>query len=88
MKIAIYRSVSLDFDRVIEVEDYYEESADHIRLTEPVEVDFVYLPSEVTVPPQLAALDEVRNEELARHLTALQAIDEKKAKLLAIESDQ
>ena len=84
MKIAIYKSSSLNFSQIIEVEDYYENSTDHTRLTEPLEIEFIYLPPEVTIPPQLAALDAQILREDTLHHEKVTKLKEQKSKLLAL----
>ena len=38
MKIAIYKDLGMNFERIAEVSDYYEDHPSDIRLTEIVEV--------------------------------------------------
>ncbi len=89
MKIARYQT---DYGTEItsEADDWMEKSDDYIRLTESIEVEFVYLSSEVVVPQKIARIDrgiEGLRAELGEKIAHL---EDEKAKLLAIthESDE
>ena len=69
----------------IDKKGWIDESPRYIRTTEYVEVEFVPLPKEDVVPKQVKALENAKAEARAKFQVAINAIDEKIAKLLAIE---
>ena len=86
MKIAIYKRCDDigDWEHFDEVTEYMEETKRHVRLTEPLEVEFIHLPPEETVQKQIDGLDLQKQNELAKHLKAMASLDEKISKLRAI----
>ena len=86
MKIATYKRIDDvgDWECIEKVSDYMDQSDRWVRLTEPLEVEFTYLPPEDTIQPQVDALNRVKKKELARHLIVISEIDEKIGKLQAI----
>jgi len=65
-------------------EDYMEDDQDWIRLSEVVEVDFIDLPPEVTIPPQVAFIEAKITEARERFGEVMSKLEGEKAKLLAI----
>lgn len=66
------------------VSEYVEEDEDYVRLTEPLEVQFVYLPDEVVVPEKINSL-KIKIEDIRTRMTAdIAAIEEQISKLQAI----
>ena len=90
MRIAIYKrtgacayEVIVDCGKV-DNPDFRETDNDYIRLTEYIEVEFIPLPREDTVPQELAALNKKKKEAHAQYMQATAYIDEQISKLQAI----
>lgn len=84
MKIALYKDLQYDFTGLCEVSDWQEKKTDKVRLTEPVEVEFTYLPPAAIVPQEVAALEAAKEEASNKYHRVVATIDEKISKLLAI----
>jgi len=84
--IALYKCMSADYETIQEVEDYYESSTDFVRLTMPVEVDFVEVPKDETIPQQISYLNKKADEIRAETHVKLKDIENIKAELLALPS--
>jgi hypothetical protein len=82
MKIAQYKLYS--GHHIAEVTEWRENDKDYIRLSEPVEVEFVPLPPEITVPLQIAVLDAAEQELRAKFAEKLAELSERRATLLAL----
>jgi len=70
-----------DFD---EVTDYMESSDRWVRLTEPVEVEFIKLPPADTIQKQVDGLNKQKESARLRHLSEMADLDAKIGKLRAI----
>ena len=87
MEIAQYKRMGdYNYETVQEVSEYYEDGTDWVRISTIVDVDFVPLPAEVTVPKEIACFEKEKQELRVKHLQVINAIDEKISKLLAIEN--
>lgn len=84
MKIAAYKAYGAENASLYEATDWREGSSDYIRMTEIVEVDIPPLPPEATVPLELAVIDAEEKHLLAKHLTALNELNTRRANLLAL----
>ena len=87
-KITIAKYDLFNSTLIREVDDYFEKDPDYVRLTEPVEVEFIGLPDEVVVPAKVARFDA---EILAARNQAAEKIaglEERKSKLLAITHEE
>ncbi len=82
MKIAIYKMGN--YEHVSEMADWKETDGQYVRLTEPVEVEFMRLPQEVTIPLELAALDRAEEHLIAKHLEELKPIQSRRKDLLSL----
>jgi hypothetical protein len=86
MKIARYKRVGdYEYETVNEVSDYYEEGTDWVRISYSNEVEFTPLPPEDTVNKEITCLEAAKDELATRYYQAKFELDEKIAKLLAIE---
>lgn len=70
-----------------EVFDYMEKDPDWIQISEVVEVEFVDLPREITVPLEIDAIDRKIKEAREKFADAIGGLELRRAKLLAISSD-
>ena len=84
MKIANYKETVYDFEQIMEVSKYFEESDTYVRLTEPLEIEFIELPMIEIVPPQIDAINRKMEDERVQHTVKMQAFEDEKQKLLAI----
>ena len=84
--IALYKCMSADYETIQEVEDYYESSTDFVRLTMPVEIDFMEVPKEETIPQQISYLNKKVDEIRAEAQKQISYVETKKAELLALPS--
>jgi hypothetical protein len=66
------------------VTDFTEEDEDWCRLTEPMEIQFTYLPDEVTVPGRIASIQCKIDEVRARTARDIASYEEEIKKLQAI----
>ena len=78
--IALYYSLSCDFDSVFTVSDHLENDADWVRISEPVEVELPLLPEDAVGNAKIEALKEQKAEVMQK----VAAIDEEIRKLLAL----
>ena len=84
MKIANYKETTYNFETILEVDEWAESHKDYVRLTEPVEVEFIELPTIDIVLPQIAAIDRKIEDERVQHTAKMQKFEDDKQKLLAI----
>ena len=56
MKLAIYKNTEYDYESVREVDDYFENDENSIRLSEQVDVDFKMLDKQETVKQEVMLL--------------------------------
>ena len=82
MKIAEFKS--LEFEWTTFADESYEDYSGYFRLTEYVDVEFVPLPAEVTVPIEIAALEKIKEKAAKKHAGIIATIDDRISKLLAI----
>ncbi len=87
MKIALYKNIRYDFESVNEANDFFEESEDHVRISEIIEVDFKMLPYYVAAEKKNSLIDKQINEELADHNVRIIKLESRKSELLAIGVD-
>ena len=75
MKVALYKAHG--YEMVKECDGYADDPINgYLRISEPVEIEFVRLPPEATIPAELAQLDHMEKklrEELNGKLAAIQA---------------
>jgi len=85
MKIAIYKDMSINYERVAEVTDYLENGKDvDIRLSEIMEVEFIMLPYGDAEKKQIEVIEtQIKAVQAAAHMKVTE-LEEKKAELLAI----
>ena len=84
MKVALYNwdgSV-----QVWEANDYRENDKSMVRTTEITDVEFVDLPRSEVVPKQVAKLEEQKTETRIAFQAAINLLDDKISRLLAIEN--
>jgi hypothetical protein len=62
MKIAMYRSLSMNFDRACEVTFTRERNPDDVRVSEILDVEFIPLTNESIVAKEVEYLDVVIDE--------------------------
>lgn len=86
MKIAIYTLGY--FEHIIEVDEQHENSDSWVRLSEPVEVEFVRLPAEDIVPKQLQMIDREIEEARLEAAEKIARLQEKRNKLTAITHNE
>ena len=67
-----------------EYDERMDEDDDWIRTTEPIEVEFIDLPPDVTVPPQINLIDNKIAEARAEFNKVISRLEDKKKDLLAI----
>ena len=82
MKYAIFKCQKYQYETIDN--KHFEKVSGYIRMSEYVDVEFPPLPDEEVIPLEIAALDKERDDELAKHLTKLENIAERKSKLLAL----
>ena len=86
VKIAIFKRAESGWESY--ADERYEKSKNYIRITEYVEVDFIPLRAEQTIPKEVAYLREKQDQESVRHVTAMAKLDERISKLLAITHER
>ena len=84
MRVAKYKSLKNDYTTIDS--DGWMDNPDngYLRTTEFVEVEFIDLPPEQTVPQEVAALEAVKKAAAVKYHSVVMALDEKISKLLAI----
>lgn len=83
MKIAMYKAFGIE--TIWETTEYRErDDSPYIRTSNIVEVQFEPLPLEVTVPRELAQLEEMEKALIAKHLTELGTIQSRRKDLLSL----
>ena len=87
MKIAMYILFG-GAPQVKGVSEWFENDEDYIRVTDIIEVDFIDLPPEVTIPPQLAAIDKGIAVVRAEMGAKIAGLEEQRSKLQAITHTQ
>lgn len=70
--------------RVGDWDDFMEADKDYVRMSEVMEVEFVDLPPEMTIPPQIERIDAGIAELRAEVANKIAHLEDKKSKLLAI----
>ena len=78
--VALYYSLSCDFDAVFKVDESMEGHTDWVRISEPVEVELPLLPEDAVGNAKIEALKEQKAEVMQQ----VAAIDEEIRKLLAL----
>lgn len=66
------------------LECFADTSQEYIRLSATIEVEFPELPKETIIAKQLAALDRMKDEVMEAFAAKLEAIEHKRAELLAL----
>lgn len=82
MKIA--RCKLYGYDYIVEWHKGMGDDSDWIQLSELVEVEFVDLPPEKTIPPQIAFIDEGIKKIREEMLGKIARLEDEKSKLLAL----
>lgn len=82
MKIALYKRN--EYTLVNKANDWLENDADYIRLSEIVDIEFPLLTPEVLVPRQLEILAKAEAELVTKHLEALASLQSRRKDLLAL----
>ena len=83
MKIAQYKTAYGSI-LIFEVSDYMEKESGHVRISDPVDVDFPQLSDEVVIAAQLNALDVHEREIRLDFQRALNRLNDERAKLRAL----
>ena len=88
MLCAVFKHTEYGTNVILECDETNECFADrhlgYLRLSETVEVEFPELPKETIVAKQLAALDRMKDEVMETFAAKLEAIEHKRAELLAL----
>ena len=86
MKIARYKRCDDvgDWECIDEVSVYMEETGRHVRISEPLEVEFIDLPPEQTIQKQVDGLNRIKEKEHLKYLRIVAGLDERISKLQAI----
>lgn len=83
MKLALFKDMGYGHEIVFdETQEQYVSNS--VRISDYVDVDFPPLSGDEQIVGQVRKLDEMRSKEVAEHVRKLAAIDERKAKLLAL----
>jgi hypothetical protein len=85
MRIARYKSVESGHISLDDVDSWIEDHDGYVRLTHPVKVEFTDLPSEETVPKEVASLEMAKSIAQEKYLRVVGKLDERISKLMAIE---
>lgn len=83
MKIAKYKLFG-SITRVDCWDDFMEADKDYVRMSEVIEVEFVDLSPEVTIPPQIECIDAGIAKLRAEVAEKIARLEDEKSKLLAI----
>jgi hypothetical protein len=91
MKIAVYQVVGGVIAGHISVREYaefWDESKDVVRLTEPLEVEFVDLPNADLAERQIAVIDAEIKEVRAELTAKITRLESRRAELLALPAPE
>ena len=85
MSIAQYKNIPHDYICYQEYPNqYYENNIDYVRLTEPLEVEFIMLPTGDIVQKQVDAIDNEIDRLKTEMLKKIDALKGNKAELLSL----
>ena len=84
MRLAKYKNLKHEYTTIDKKGWMDGVDSGYVRLTEFVEVEFIDLPPEQTVPKEVAALEAVKTAAAVQYHSVVMALDEKISKLLAI----